>query len=112
MTADQARRRPAGRPRHLADGLWHAPAETIAPDRYRLVADALGDRSVSRSELIEVLVEAGYTRSSAGGRTISTHPLIAHVGPARYRLTEHTKGSTKTFGESEPTEPSQRALTR
>jgi len=74
----------------LADGLWHAPAGATAPDRYRLVADALGDRDVSRSQLIEVLVGAGYTRSSAAGRTVTTHPLITHVGPARYRLIEHT----------------------
>lgn len=26
----------------LADGLWHAPAGATAPDRYRLIADALG----------------------------------------------------------------------
>jgi hypothetical protein len=75
----------------LADGLWHAPAGATAPDRYRLVADALGDRDVSRTDLIDALVGAGYTRSSAAGRTITTHPLITHVGPARYRLIEHTR---------------------
>jgi hypothetical protein len=73
-----------------ADGLWHAPTGATAPDRFRLVADALGERDVSRSELIEALVGAGYTCSSAAGRTITTHPLITHVGPARYRLIEHT----------------------
>ena len=83
----------------LADGLWHAPAGAIAPDRYRLVASTLGDRDVSRSELIEALVAANYTRSSAVGRTITTHPLITHIGPARYRLIEHTG--------PEPTEPPQ-----
>jgi len=81
----------------LADGLWHEPAGAIAPARYRLVATALGDRDVSRGELIEALVGAGYTRSSAAGRTITTHPLITHVGPARYRLIEHTG--------PEPTQP-------
>jgi len=69
-----------------AGGLWHAPAEATAPGRYRLLADALADRDVNRSELIQALLQAGYTRSSAVGRTITTHPLITHVGPARYRL--------------------------
>lgn len=83
----------------LADGLWHAPAGAIAPDRDRLVATTLGDRDVSRSELIEALVGAGYARSSAAGRTITTHPLITHVGPARYRLIQYTG--------PQPTEPPQ-----
>lgn len=59
----------------------------------------MGDRDVCRIELIESPVGAGYARSSAIGRTITTHPLITHVGRARYRLIEHTK--------PEPTEPPQ-----
>ena len=42
----------------LADGLWHAPAGATAPDHYRLLATTLGDRAVSRSELIEAITEA------------------------------------------------------
>ena len=90
VTADQLAASLLASHATLADGLWHAPAGATATDHYRLLATTLGDRDVSRSELIETLVEAGYTRSSAVGRTITTHPLITHVGPARYRLIEHT----------------------
>ena len=33
-----------------------------------------------------MLIDVGYTPSSAGGRIITNHPLIQQVGRDRYRL--------------------------
>ena len=38
--------------------------------------------------MIEILISAGYTRSSATGRMSSSHPLFERIGPNRYRLIE------------------------
>ena len=36
--------------------------------------------------MIDILLTAGYTRSSATGRMSSSHPLFERIGPDRYRL--------------------------
>jgi hypothetical protein len=85
----------------IADGLWRAPAGTVAPDRYRALAAALAGRELTRSELIEVLIGVGYRPSSASGRINQTQPLIRRVGPDRYRLIEPTSpGPSSRDGEA------------
>jgi len=59
-----------------------------SPDRYQLIATGCAGRALTRHELIEVLVQAGYTPTSASGRISQTHPLITHIGPNLYRLIE------------------------
>lgn len=71
-------------------GYWHPPAGTTASPRYRAIADALGRQELTRQALIEALIGTGYAPSSARGRTITTHPLIQHTGPDRYRLLRAT----------------------
>ena len=71
---------------HDEQGRWHAPDDVTAPDRYRsLVAHAAG-RDLTRSQMIDALIAAGYAPTSAGARKISNHPLIRHTGPNRYRF--------------------------
>ena len=36
--------------------------------------------------LIDALIAAGYTATSARANQISTHPLIRRLGPDRYRV--------------------------
>jgi hypothetical protein len=36
--------------------------------------------------MILVLIAAGYSRTSAGGRMSCSHPLFTRVGPDRYRI--------------------------
>jgi hypothetical protein len=68
------------------DGSWAAPAGVPVPDRYRAIVDAAGGRDLTRADMIQVLINAGYTRSSATGRMSSSHPLFHRVGPDRYRV--------------------------
>jgi len=70
------------------DGLWHAPAGVTAPDRYRVIAAAMAGRELTRHQLIDVLIRAGYTPASASGRVAQTHPLIRNVRANRYCLIE------------------------
>jgi hypothetical protein len=58
----------------------------VAPDRYRVIIDAAGGRDLTRADMIEVLITAGYRRSSAIGRMSSSHPLFHRVGPDLYRV--------------------------
>ena len=41
---------------------------------------------LTRAEMIDILVAAGYQLSSATGRMSSSHPLFRRTGPGRYRL--------------------------
>jgi hypothetical protein len=74
------------------DGYWAAPAGVPAPDRYRAIVDAAAGRDLTRADMIDVLISAGYSRSSATGRMSSSHPLFHQVGPDRYRVI--TSGSS------------------
>jgi len=47
--------------------------------------------------MIDILLTAGYSRSSAEGRMSSSHPLFERTGPDRYRLIgDSGSGSTGT----------------
>jgi hypothetical protein len=43
-------------------------------------------RDLTRAEMIDILLAAGYRESSAVGRMSSSHPLFRRIGPDRYRL--------------------------
>jgi hypothetical protein len=36
--------------------------------------------------MIDILIAAGYERTSATGRVSTAHPLFQHLGPNRYRV--------------------------
>jgi hypothetical protein len=44
--------------------------------------------------MITVLIDAGYTPSSANGRLSRTHPLFTHTGPNQCRLINRTTTDT------------------
>jgi len=69
-----------------ADGRLHPPAGVVAPDRYRVIATLASGRDLTRAEMIDILLTAGYRESSATGRMSSSHPLFRRTGPDRYRL--------------------------
>ena len=60
-----------------------------APDRYRMIATLAAGRDLTRAEMIDILLAAGYRESSATGRMSSSHPLFQRTGPGRYRLIDH-----------------------
>lgn len=67
-------------------GRWRAPADCEAPDRYRSLVTVAAGRDLTRAEMVEALVAAGYAPTSARARKISTHPLVQHCGSNRYRI--------------------------
>ncbi|MEP6560271.1 MAG: hypothetical protein ABJD68_04235 [Nakamurella sp.] len=69
-----------------ADGLWRAPAGVDPPARYMVIVTEAAGRDLTRQEMIEVLIAAGYSKNSATGRMSSSHPLFHRVGSDRYRL--------------------------
>lgn len=73
-------------PAQSPDGRWHTPVGTDAPNRYRAIVAAAGGRDVTRGEMIQVLIDAGYSRNSAIGRMSSSHPLFHRVGRNCYRV--------------------------
>ena len=68
------------------DSRWTAPPGVVAPDRYRVIVDAADGRDLTRADMIDVLITAGYSHSSAIGRMSSSHPLFHRVGPDLYRI--------------------------
>ena len=68
------------------DGRWNAPTRVSPPGRYQVIVTQAGNRELSRQEMVDILVGAGYTHSSANGRISSSHPLFHRIGPNRYRL--------------------------
>jgi len=68
------------------DGSWHAPSGTGVSDRYRWIVATAAGRDLTRPEMIQVLIDAGYSYASATGRMSSSHPLFRRVGPDRYRV--------------------------
>jgi len=68
------------------DGRWQAPPAVEVPDRYGAIVAAANGRDLSRAEMIYVLVEAGYSPSSATGRMSSSHPLFQRIGSNCYGL--------------------------
>ena len=67
-------------------GRWQAPASAEAPARYRALVAIAAGRDLTRAEMVEALVAAGYAPTSAQARKINTHPLIQHCGANRYRI--------------------------
>jgi hypothetical protein len=65
---------------------WYPPAGVVAPERYRVIVTLAAGRDLSRAEMIDIFLAAGYRESSATGRMSSSHPLFRHTGPDRYRL--------------------------
>lgn len=65
---------------------WQAPHDVAAPARYRALDLAAAGRTLTRGQMINALQDAGYARTSASSRKISTHPLIRHVGTDSYRI--------------------------
>jgi hypothetical protein len=43
-------------------------------------------RDLSRAEMIDIFLAAGYRESSATGRLSSSHPLFRRTAPDTYRL--------------------------
>jgi hypothetical protein len=82
------------------DGRWHPPGGVVAPDRYRVIATLAAGRDLTRAEMIDLLIAAGYRESSATGRMSSSHPLFRRTGPDRYRLVGdgHPGGSAGQLG--------------
>jgi len=60
------------------------------------IAVAAG-RDLTRSEMIDALVAAGYAPTSARVRKIRNHPLIRHTGPNRYRIVGEDSRETGTW---------------
>jgi hypothetical protein len=69
-----------------SDGRWSAPPGVAPPDRHRMIVDAATGRDLTRTDMIDVLIAAGYSRSSAAGRMSSSHPLFHRVGTNQYRV--------------------------
>jgi hypothetical protein len=72
------------------DGRWHPPAGVVPPDRYRVITALATGRDLTRAEMIDILLAAGYRESSATGRFSSCHPLFRRAGPNQYRLIGRT----------------------
>ncbi len=49
------------------DSRWHPPDEVAAADRYRVIAALATGRDLTRAEMIDILLAAGYRESSATG---------------------------------------------
>ena len=58
------------------DARWTAPPGVVPPDRYQVIMDAAASRDLTRAGMIDVLITAGYSGSSAAGRMSSSHPLF------------------------------------
>ena len=72
-----------------ADGNWQAPPGAIAPARYQVIAATAAGKDLTRADMIQVLISAGYHPESAGGLMSSSHPLFHRVGPDHYRIIGH-----------------------
>ena len=84
------------------DGRWSAPPGLITPDRYQVIVTGAAGRELTRTQMIEVLITAGYSRSSATGRMSSSHPLFTRVAPDRYRVISRSRPE----GAGDPVAPS------
>ena len=69
-----------------ADGRWSVTAENDGPDRYREIVTIAAGRDLTRADMLQVLINAGYNRASAIGRMSSSHPLFVRIDRNRYRV--------------------------
>ena len=67
-------------------GRWREPADATAPDRYQALAAIAAGCDLTRSEMVQALLAAGYAPMSASIRKIDDHPLIRRTGPDQYQL--------------------------
>jgi hypothetical protein len=51
-----------------------------------MIVTLAAGRDLTRAEMIDILVTAGYRGRSATGRMRSSHPLFGRTGPDRYRM--------------------------
>jgi hypothetical protein len=65
---------------------WHPPAGAISSERDHVIVTRAAGREITRAEMIDILLAAGYRESSATGRMSSSHPLFQRTGPGWYRL--------------------------
>ncbi|MEP6560817.1 MAG: hypothetical protein ABJD68_07045, partial [Nakamurella sp.] len=56
------------------DDRWRPPPEVSPPDKYRTIVTAVAGRELTRAQMIDILITAGYSRSSAAGRMSTSHP--------------------------------------
>ena len=68
------------------DSRWQAPPGSPIPDRYRVIITAGAGKDLTHAEVIDILLAAGYTASSAAGLMVTTHLLFIRTGRNRYRL--------------------------
>ncbi len=68
------------------DSRWQAPPGSPIPDRYRVIIAAGAGKDLTHAEVINILLAAGYTASSAAGLMTATHPLFIRTGRNRYRV--------------------------
>lgn len=68
------------------DGMWHGPAGSVPTDLDQFVVAHAAGRELTRNQMIKILINAGYSKSSAEGRMSSSHPLFQRTGPDRYQL--------------------------
>ena len=71
---------------HDEQGRWPAPDDVDCPGPVPGARHHAAGRDLTRRAMIDALVTAGYTPTSAEARKISNHPLIRHIGPDRYRI--------------------------
>jgi hypothetical protein len=65
----------------VANAGWSCRAGAVLGDRR-----AHRGRDLTRAEMIDILLAAGYRESSATGRMSSSHPLFRRTAPDTYRL--------------------------
>jgi hypothetical protein len=61
---------------------WHPPAGAMSSDRDQVIVTRAAGREITRAEMIDILLAAGYRESSATGRMSSSHPLFQRTGPS------------------------------
>jgi hypothetical protein len=74
------------------EGRWYPPAGTHASERNRAIVALAAGRDLTRQQMIDILLAAGYSGSSAEGRMSSSHPLFQRTGPDRYRTVGNNPG--------------------
>src|SRR4051812_9474663 len=81
-------------------------ATVVAPARYGVIVSLATERVLTRGELIDILLAAGY-RERPPGRVSSPHPLFRRSGPNRNRLIRRrpTGKVSRSGGSADPRGP-------
>ena len=80
------------------DGTWHATASARAAARYRAIAAAAPGRDLTRRDMIEVLIGAGYSAASAGSGPAAARTRPAVIAAARASESETRARVTVLLG--------------